>query len=111
MKICGLFTVISISATPACTLQNVNLYPNTTNLSALELPIFTHCNASAFWLPQNKRADDLYPDCHAATLQFLGVASEHGRAVYEFHAAGVRKWPQLPSIITPLKYIYSTALT
>ena len=108
MKICGLITVISISVTPACTLQPLNLSPMTTNLSALELPISAHCNASASWLPDGKSAEDIYPDCYSATLEFLRIANEHGRVVYEFHAAGVRPRHGMRSVTTPSKYIYST---
>ena len=108
MKICSLITVICISVTPACTLQPLNLSPMTTNLSALESPISAHCNASASWLPESKSAEDMYPDCYSATLEFLRIADEHGRVVYEFHAAGVRPRHGMRSVTTPSKYTYST---
>ena len=110
MKIYGLITVLSLSVTPACTLQPINVSLKTTNLSALALPISTYCNASAFWLPENTSADDMYYDCYAATLEFYGVASGLSRVIFEFHAAGVRQWPTFHSVITPVKYIYSTDL-
>ena len=110
MKICGLITVLSISVTPACTLEPLNISLQTTNVSALELPIFTHCNASAFWLPENENAEGMYPDCYAATLEFLGIASQRARAIYEFHAAGVQQRQSLPSQTTPIRYTHSTNL-
>ena len=107
MKIRDLITAISSSTIATCAIQGVNLSLKNGTPSALELPTYTYCNASASWLPDNKSADDIYRDCYGATLEFLRIADEHGKEIFEFHATGVRHFRRLPSKTTPLKYIYS----
>ena len=113
MKICGLITVISIKFISAFTARILNpISSENRTASALELLTSIHCNASAFWLPEKKSADEMYSDCFHLTLAFLRIADATGRDTFEFHAAGVRpsQWP-LRTKTTPLKYSYSTHLT